>query len=449
MRSAILVFFTGLAVAVLWTFVVFPRFSAIDQWFDLNHIGEIGENLVQGKGFSLGHGPTIRRAPGYPLFVAAVLTVFGFDPAHRQASYVPVQAVQCLFAAVSCVAVYFTSRRLFGERAALFSGILCAFWPQCLRYVGAIDVECMMTMLITLMTLCFVRFYQEPTLRNGLWLGLAIGVSILTKPLPLLLPFVVIALLWVRARRAAQPMPWIPAGAMLATTVALCVPWVIRNHIVTNGAFHSISSNAPGEFIRGYINAKPEFVFLRTKFQGNWDWQANLHEDQLLRRGGFSMFEGGDQSKGYFAPTWQNELTRDRIEAKEAKRLLTQEPMGFVRKFIVQMGTFWYIVETPGKSMMVGAFSLAALLLAFKGWRAAKQAGIDVTPIIAMLLYFNILYAAMLALARYSMPMFPTLMVLTGFGAASFAAARNSPSKDPVTIVEETTGVFADGKGVS
>ena len=110
------------------------------------------------------------------------------------------------------------------------------------------------------------------------------------------------------------------------------------------------------------------------------------------------------------------EVEKDRIEGAEMKRKLLHEPFDFLRKFAVQLFTFWYIVETRAKSLFVG--SIAAVVLAFSiaGYVRASRRNALVWPVVAVLVYFNVIYAAFLAFARYSMPLFPTLAILAGGG---------------------------------
>ena len=71
-----------------------------------------------------------------------------------------------------------------------------------------------------------------------------------------------------------------------------------------------------------------------------------------------------------------------------------------------------------------GAGLAHILALAFFGWLRARRQRIDTTPVISVVLYFNLMYAAILAFARYSMPVFPTLLVLAAFGVAQLLPQR-------------------------
>jgi hypothetical protein len=128
------------------------------------------------------------------------------------------------------------------------------------------------------------------------------------------------------------------------------------------------------------------------------------------------------------------ELEKDRIESAELKRRLLANPGEFVKKFVVQLATFWYIVETRKKSMIIGFIALVMLSLSALGLVRARREGAMAWPVACVILYFNVIYAAFLAFARYSMPVYPTLAILAGGGL--------------LTLYEKTVGRFFPGSVV-
>jgi len=58
------------------------------------------------------------------------------------------------------------------------------------------------------------------------------------------------------------------------------------------------------------------------------------------------------------------EIEKDRIESAEVKRRILEEPLAFVGKFMVQVLTFWYVVETRTKSLFVGAIAAVSRTVA-------------------------------------------------------------------------------------
>jgi hypothetical protein len=263
-------------------------------------------------------------------------------------------------------------------------------------------------------------------------------LATLTKPIVLLFPFWFVPLVWLFSWRTLRPtrQQIISVAAMMAVFAALIIPWSIRNAIVTNGQFYGVSSNAPAEFLRGYVLVQPKYYLLQQNFGGgdptreSWDPEANAYEERLLADHGVPFYRTTRDQEGntHLVPSpgsrtgAELELERDRIEKPEMRRRLFAEPASFIAKFTVQLFTFWYIVETKMKSLIVGGIAVVMLALAGIGYARASRTGAIVWPVAAVVIYFNAIYAAFLAFARYSMPLYPTLTILAAAGIAALAA---------------------------
>jgi 4-amino-4-deoxy-L-arabinose transferase-like glycosyltransferase len=434
-----IVFIYGSLVAAFLTFVVYQRQGLVWTTVDLNGFGGLARSLAHGEGFSLGrgYGPTIRRGPLYPFFGAALLRLFGADsPDLPEAVFFrPLLLANCVIVGLTCVAVWRLCDELFGSRVALVAAIMCPLVPQSLRYVGMTEVETLMGLATVLLALTGSMLVKKPSAWSGIAFGATAGLATLAKPIVLLYPMVFLPLAfwhWWRAR-ALDRRAIVGTIAALACFTVLLVPWSLRNMAVTGGQFKGISSNGPGEFLRGYVNAQPKYFLLRQDFGGGgngekWDPEANQFEENLLKQFGVPFYRWGKDAAGKTtvqpipppgSTSAQIELEKDRIESAEVKRRVLHEPGAFVYKFVVQLASFWYVVETRKKSVLVGAVALIILGLAAVGaWRALRQ-GALVWPVLLVVVYFNVIYAAFLAFARYSMPLFPTLTVLAAAGVFS------------------------------
>jgi 4-amino-4-deoxy-L-arabinose transferase-like glycosyltransferase len=433
------VFAYGALIAAIFAFVVYRSSVLVASTIDVNCFGQLARNVLQGKGFSFGYGPTIRRGPFYPLLAAGLLKLFGRDP-HAfpdAAFYAPVLAANCLFFGATCLVVYSLARRLFGTRAAVLAVTVCPFVPQSLRYVGRTEVETLMALFISLLAATGLALATRPAPRTGAWFGLVAALSTLTKPIVLVYPFAFLPFVWWHWVKNGVPTRarLVALAALFVCFAVPLVPWSLRNRAVTDDRFGGISSNGPGEFLRGYVNVQPKYFLLRQDFGGSdprtekWDPEANLYEERLLKAHGLSFGRPVYDDNGtlFFDPppppgttSALLEAEKDRIEGAEMKRRVFHEPVAFVGKLLVQIVTFWYIVETRAKSLFVGAVALFMLAFAVAGFMSARRRGNVVWPIALPLVYFNVMYAAFLAFARYSMPLFPTLVILSagGFWAA-------------------------------
>jgi len=375
----------------------------------------------------------LRRAPLYPFFAAALLKLFGGtrEGVSDLVFFRPVLIANCFILGATCLVVYRMALRTFGERPALLAAVICPLVPQSLRYVGMAEVETLMGLFSALLAFTGLRFAGRPGLGTGAAFGLTTAAATLTKPVVLLYPFAFLGLCWWYWRKhpVAQRDARIGAIAIVICFIAPIVPWSLRNMAVTDGQFKNISSNGPGEFLRGYINAQPKYYLLRQDFGGGspgekWDPEASDFEEKILAEHGVPLYRYNWEGDTFVVSpepppgktTADIEVEKDRIEGAEMKRRMLHEPFDFARKLVVQLFTFWYMVETRTKSVFVGAIALVMLGLAAIGVLEARRRGQAVWPIVFVIVYSNAFYAALLALARYSMPLFPTLIALSAGG---------------------------------
>jgi 4-amino-4-deoxy-L-arabinose transferase-like glycosyltransferase len=457
-------FVYGTLVAAAFAFFVYGRQGVVDPAVDLNGFGGIALNLANGEGFSSGFGPTTRRAPLYPMLGAGLLTLFGTDApgASDAVVYRPIIVANCLIVGLTCVVVWALSRRLFGARTAVVAAALCPLIPQSLRYVGMTEVETLMGLCIALLAWSSHALAIRPTPTTGTALGVSAALAALAKPIVLLYPAVFLPLAWWQWHSRSVPRRN-AVGATAAALVCfgcLLAPWMVRNRIVTHGQFTGISSNASGEFLRGYINAQPKYFLLRQDFGGSgpgekWDPEANAWETSFLGSHGIPFYRyvrHADRQLTLMPPPPPGstsallEVEKDRVEGAEMKRRLRHEPGAFLRKFVIQAATFWYIVETRSRSLLVGAIALVILVLSAIGAGSAQRRGVVVWPVLLVVIYFNAMYAAFLAMARYSMPLFPTLSVVAAGGiiwVLRHAYARFGSSSRRADTAGTTTGSAA------
>ena len=428
----------GILVACAFGFVFYRRQGLLDPAINLNAFGTIARHIAHGDGFSQGHGPTIRRAPLYPYMGGALLAILGRDaPGISQLElYWPIIAANCIIFGATCVVVWRLAARIFGPRTGLLAAVACPWFPQSLRYVGMTEVETLMGLCVALLAATGLALATRPGARTGAAFGAVAAAATLAKPIVLFYPFVFIACaVWHWKSAAARPLAALAGtGAALLCFGVLLAPWSLRNMAVSGGAFKGISSNGPGESLRGYVNAQPKYYLLRQDFGGNgpgekWDPEANAYEEKLLKPYGIPFYWAIRETDGTYetAPPHPAvsdailEVQKDEAESAEVKRQVVSHPAAFVRKFIVQLFTFWYVVETRKKSLLVGGISAVVLALSALGVVRARRHQEVVWPIVAVVVYFNAMYAVFLAFARYSMPLFPTLAILAAGGTAALA----------------------------
>jgi 4-amino-4-deoxy-L-arabinose transferase-like glycosyltransferase len=203
---------------------------------------QIAVNLLDGNGFSSDptapYTPSEAAAPAYPLYIAAVYTVF------KRSVYVLTMS-QAVLDLATCLLVAFLSFSLAPARlkssAALWGltiyGIFA--WPAYI-WVARVYAE---TLTLFFMTLAIVLCVLAT--RNGLryWFGagLACGLAILTRPDSVLLLIAIIFFLLIQLARERQRQV-VSSLFFLCVAVGLTLaPWVIRNY-VSLGKFQPLAS---------------------------------------------------------------------------------------------------------------------------------------------------------------------------------------------------------------
>jgi 4-amino-4-deoxy-L-arabinose transferase-like glycosyltransferase len=418
----IVLYAAALAVALFATFVIWRTQAMVAQTNDLYKFAELGRSIAEGKGFCFTDGPpTIRRAPLYPGLIALLYTVFGVHP-------VVIYVAQCFLAAGTCLLVFEIGRRLFSTRTGVIAAVVTALHPMVMRYVPDIQVETFLTFLYTLAVYRAVALVDAPSAKNGFFFGVAAAAAAMVKGVALPFPvlFIVVCLVWRRVSRKQAALPGFRSVAFVLVGMALVIlPWTARNYTVT-GKLVLISGNASGEFLRGYVFAQPRYFLLRDPPYSVGENEANEMQRALFRSQGL---------------VWERDETEtERVQNVAMKQKIRSDPGAFVKKFVIGCFMFWYVVTSRANSLLVGTLALGGWVLSLLGVSLNAGKGyrfwIPILPILSL----NFLYAAILALGRYSAPCIPTLMVLAAFGAESLyervfggrGTARAVPQSSPV-----------------
>ncbi|MGB8986774.1 MAG: glycosyltransferase family 39 protein [Candidatus Sulfotelmatobacter sp.] len=192
--------------------------------------------------------PTLSRLPGYPAFLAAVFTVFGWS------NFRAVLLVQLLFDLGTCLLIADLARRTFSDRAAKAAFMLAALCPFLANYSAAVLTETL-EIFFTTLALDFAVFgmaklraetaSQTTSKSNSnmtAWFGcgLSIGACILLRPDGGILLAAIGAYLFIllvnaiikRKNFGSAPRfaPILRAGIILViSSLAPLIPWTVRN----------------------------------------------------------------------------------------------------------------------------------------------------------------------------------------------------------------------------
>jgi len=232
-RTIVLMIALALAIriAVIPFLIGYFTDPARDYWNFGCEEGRIATSIAAGEGFSsplFGKtGPTAWSAPVYPYLLAAVFRVFGI---HTQASAWAVLILNGLFSALTCVPIYFMTRRAFGRLPALWAGWIWALFPYAIYFsVGYMWGHSLDALMVALVLWCTLAIEDETNTLRWMAYGVVWGVAALSIPVILsCLPFLYGWLVWRRRRRG---MEWDGSQAAAFLVLLLAVsPWFVRNY---------------------------------------------------------------------------------------------------------------------------------------------------------------------------------------------------------------------------
>jgi 4-amino-4-deoxy-L-arabinose transferase-like glycosyltransferase len=191
--------------------------------------------------------PTLSRLPGYPAFLAAIFTLFGWS------NFRAVLLVQIVFDLGTCLLIADLARRIFGERAAEAGYMLAALCPFLANYSAAALTETLEIFFTTLaldFAVAGISIWPEnqPSIASkstsspAAWLGcgLSIAACILLRPdggillaaigTYLFLLLVSAAIKGKKPAGASRTRQILRAGIILViSSLAPLIPWTLRN----------------------------------------------------------------------------------------------------------------------------------------------------------------------------------------------------------------------------
>ena len=166
---------------------------------------------------------TAYRTPVYPLFIAAIYSVFG---PHPQA----VIAGQVIIGMFSVLLTYILGLRLVCRRTAIIAALLMAINVESITHTFYILSETLFTFLLLLSLLALIQFWQK----GGRFLlpisAITMAVATLCRPITQYLPVLVAILIVFGLRQLAWRQRFFAAATYLIVFIVTLGPWIARNY---------------------------------------------------------------------------------------------------------------------------------------------------------------------------------------------------------------------------
>jgi len=279
---------------------------------------ETGHNIAAGQGHYAQATETQRsyasKGPLYSVLIAVAVKIFGNN-------LFGLRMIQSILMALTCVFMMLIGRKMFGIAAGRLAGAIFAVYPFAIYYSGYIGSE---ALFVALFAAFIWRLYS---LRPGspkyeaVLCGCLLGLSTLTRPIPLYLPlFLIVGLLWRYHGRAKREMLK-SFGIIMLAMVVILLPWGLRNLKVT-GHFILTTTEAGYTFFSGNNSE----VYARPHLRGTY-W---IPEQERIDRDKVPEFNA---DKSYF---------------QKGLSFVKQNPGKFVYLSLYKFVRFWRLYPQVG-----------------------------------------------------------------------------------------------------
>ncbi len=396
----------ALALRLAWVLLANPNPSLAggDGPFYLH----LANQIARGNGMQFNGMPMAVVGPVYPAYIAGLQLLVG-EPLIQETARVG----QALLSAVLALVLYAIGCRLHSSAAGLWAAGLFALDLRFIVEAGSISTETLFSLMLMLTVLAYLQARAHAKPAWWMLAGVLAGLTALTRAVAQLLPFVLLAHVWLQRRPRVAGRHQLLLLAGFAVAVA---PWVARNWVVFGSP--SIGEGGAAHFWLGATGSgmwtgneqmmvdverlriapgSPQFAYLADAFHtilGNPARYIGLRLQRML--GAYAQPFGtvavagvfGDVSLKAAAGTWRTAVA------------MLGYPVFWLKLWIY----LWHF----------GSVLLSAACVA-RYWR---KPGVWLLPLL-VIGYMSVLYAMLTIIPRYLFPVMPLYVVL----AAAFLAA--------------------------
>ena len=254
---------------------------------------ELADNLYNFGVYSLSDFPnfvpSLRRAPGYPYFLAFFQWLGGGN-----ISFQTVAFMQCALDALTAAAVFRLAQKVAAKPFAFAVALFYIFHPGAIFRSRLILTECLFTFLLVAAVLLLVEAFEKEKIWLLILAGLLLGGGVLTRPLAIIIPVLFAFSVWRKAESKKKYKFVAVFGAVFLLTL---LPWLVRCY------------TAAGQFV---------FVQGVTVFQFYAPTRVDL--DQWNEKQLWIEFFDPQTSDEYFRQLARAETPGDFIEAEKIGR---------------------------------------------------------------------------------------------------------------------------------
>jgi len=357
----------------------------------------------------------------YPIFLAGIYKVFGHN-------YHAVTIIQILLFILIVVLIYLLTQLIFNEKIARIAGIFTALCSSIASFSGLFYREVFFSFLVTFL---IYSLYKAQITYKNIWFiisGLVLGLAFLTNAIIQFFILIIIFNFFILYRKQGFKKIY-PKVCLFFIIFSLIVfPLIISEYIsFGGGGFGGLllkekaekMENLQGKYLEHFVgNALGDF-FAYKWFDGY---------NPLEVRHGIKTW----QIKNNWVDQGKNSIDLNQVFLKEAKEFILYHPFMYLKQSSIDFLKFntpmipntrmqYVFVEThaelsnftKGSIILLIRFIyliffgliIYAIIKNIKHWS-------KISWLVLIILYFNGIFSAIHAIARYSVPVYPFYIIL-------------------------------------
>jgi 4-amino-4-deoxy-L-arabinose transferase-like glycosyltransferase len=355
---------------------------------------DVARSLIAGKGFVHSVNPRSPDSPyGFnpgtpfhfvpPLYAWLLgIEYFVFGP-----NVLVAKLIHSAIDAFVCVLLFMIGIRILDRRTALVAAALYAIYPLTIVTSTRLYYQTLLNLALCWIVLCLA---SRVTFKNGMWTGIAVGLSALAKPVTL--PLILLAPLVRMLEGIKLEVPLKPyivwSTAVLIASVLTLTPWTIRNYLIFDRFVPVQSDTAAG------------YVLL----QGSTDAYIDLDVATLHRQYGDKLGFREDQ---FSSVALQNHLNH-----------LRSNPFDYGRFLAKKFALAWYNTEGKERNRTALLIQIPFIVAAVVGLVALLPIWIRAPGIyiVGLVFYITGLQVPLFPLVRYTLAVMPLVMLPAAAG---------------------------------
>ncbi len=219
----------GLGIRLASVYVEPGKVAGGDAYFYFNS----AKLLLEGHGFinpytyipPRMHHQVIQSADFPPLFIL----VLAIPQAIGLKTFLMARVWCCILGTAAIAVCAYTGQEIAGRRVGLITAFLVAVYPNIWMSNELALSEALAPLLVATLLLCAYRFWKDPGVKRAIWLGVAMGVTMLGRDELTLLVFFLVIPLVLLARALSWRRRLTVLGIALLATALVVAPWVGYN----------------------------------------------------------------------------------------------------------------------------------------------------------------------------------------------------------------------------